>query len=70
MNALLISLMITWTDVFEGIAKFSYWVFDIMKSMGNIPNVFIWIFIIGCIFYWTMRLQKYKGISKRDGTYE
>lgn len=70
MSTLLISLMITWTDIFQGIGKASYWVFDIMKSMGHGPNVIIWIFIIGLIFYWTYRLNKYKKAAQRDGTYE
>lgn len=70
MNTLLIQFMITWTDIFEGIGTFSYWIFKGMKSLGHGPNVIISSMIIGAIFYWTLRLAKYKKASHRDGTFE
>lgn len=63
-------LMITWTDIFEGIGSFSQWVFKGMKAIGHGPNVIIWILIIGAIAYWTLRLNRYKNESQRNGTIE
>lgn len=70
MNALMISLIITWTDVFEGIGKFFQWTFKGMRALGQMPNVFISIFVIGMLVYWTIRLMKYKKIAQRNGTIE
>lgn len=61
-------LMITWTDIFEGIGTFSYAIFKLMKALGHGPNVIIWIFIIGLIGYWTLRLNRYRKESGRNGT--
>lgn len=63
-------LIITWTDIFEGIGDFSLWIFRGMKMIGHGPNVIIWILIIGAIGYWTLRLGKYKKESQRNGTIE
>ncbi|MCE3229221.1 MAG: hypothetical protein K0S32_3772 [Bacteroidetes bacterium] len=63
MNTLLLSLMITWTDVFEAIGEFFQWCFGGMKAMGHGPN---WIFgslVVFGIAYWTFRLMKYKKIA-------
>lgn len=64
----MLALMITWTDIFQGIAVFCGWIFKIMKMLGQGPNVIIWILIIGGIGYWTMRLNRYKKESERNGT--
>jgi hypothetical protein len=64
------SLMITWTDIFEGIGTFSYSVFSLMRSLGHGPNFFISLFVIGMLGFWTMRLVKYRGQSKRNSTIE
>ena len=63
-------LMITWTDIFEGIGTFCYAIFKVMKAMGHGPNVIIWLLIIGILGYWTMRLTKYRKESQRNGTIE
>jgi hypothetical protein len=70
MKTLLISLMVTWTDIFNGIGEFSYWCFKGLRALGQFPNVFFGAFVIFGIAYWCMRIQKYKGISKREGTVE
>ncbi|MDP1803245.1 MAG: hypothetical protein Q8L81_17920 [Bacteroidota bacterium] len=61
------SLMITWTDIFEGIGEFSYLVFKGMRFLGHGPNVFISLFVVGLLVYWTVYLKKYKNQSKRTG---
>ena len=63
-------LMITWTDVFEGIGTFFQWCFRGMKSMGQVPNVLISAFIIFLLTYWCLRLVRYKKEAQRNGTLE
>ncbi len=64
------SLMITWTDIFYGIGDFFQWLFKGIKALGHGPNVIIWIMIIGAIFYWTMRLNRYRKQASRNNTIE
>jgi hypothetical protein len=64
------ALIITWTDIFEGTATFFQWIFKGMKSMGQIPNIFISAFVIGILAYWCLRLVRYKKEAQRNGTYE
>jgi hypothetical protein len=70
MSALFITLMVTWTDIFEGIGTFSYKIFAFMRSLGHGPNFFISLFVIGMLAYWIMYLRKYKKVAKRNGTIE
>ncbi len=63
-------LMITWTDVFEGTGTFFQWIFKGMRVLGHIPNVIIWLLIIGTLAYWTMRLARYRKQAERNGTIE
>ena len=63
-------LMITWTDIFEGIGVFFEWIFKGMRVLGHGPNVIIWILIVGILAYWTMRLSRYKKEARRNGTVE
>lgn len=63
-------LMITWTDVFEGIGSFSQTIFKGMRALGHGPNIIIWVMIIGVLIYWTMRLSRYKKEAERNGTTE
>ncbi len=60
--------MVTWTDIFEGIGTFSYKIFKGMKYLGHVPNVFISLFVIGMLTYWTIYLVKYKNRAKQNGT--
>lgn len=65
------SLMVTWTDIFEGIGKISYKIFAGMRYLGHGPNVFISLFVIGMLTYWTIFLIKYKNRAKQNpGTIE
>ncbi|MBS1650655.1 MAG: hypothetical protein JSU07_01475 [Bacteroidetes bacterium] len=67
---LLISLIITWTDIFEGIGHFFLWMFKGVRFLGQFPNVLISTFIIGLLAYWTLRLSRYKKEAQRNGTIE
>jgi ribose/xylose/arabinose/galactoside ABC-type transport system permease subunit len=63
-------LMITWTDIFEGTGTFFEWIFKGMRVLGHIPNVIIWLLIIGILAYWTMRLGRYRKQAERNSTIE
>ncbi len=70
MSSLMITLMVTWTDVFEAIGTFFQWVFKGMRALGQAPNVIIWVMILGILFYWSMRIIRYKKEAQRNGTIE
>ncbi len=63
-------LAITWTDIFYATGDFFQWIFKGMKVLGHIPNVLIWLLIIGILGYWTMRLSRYKKQAQRNNTIE
>ena len=65
----MISLMVTMTDVFYAIGDASYWVFGMMKKLGHLPNIILWIIIFGLLIYWTLQIAKQTKEAKRDGTY-
>jgi hypothetical protein len=69
MSALMISLMITMTDVFYAIGDFSYKIFAVMKKIGHIPNVILWVFIFCALVYWTLQIVKQTKEAKKNGTY-
>ncbi len=70
MSALFITLMVTWTDIFEGIGDISYKIFAVMRKMGQGPNLFISLFVIGMLTFWIMRIIKYKKEAQRNSTIE
>jgi hypothetical protein len=63
-------LMITWTDIFFGIATFFGWIFDGMKWLAHSPNVIFGFFVVFGITYWTVRLARYNKTAKRNSTLE
>ncbi len=63
-------LMITWTDIFEGIGSFFQWTFKGMRAMGQIPNVLLWIFILGMLVYWCLKIVGYRKAANKNGTIE
>jgi hypothetical protein len=64
------TLMITWTDIFEGTATVFQYIFKGMKILGNSPNVLIGGFIIFLLAYWCIRIARYKKEAARNGTLE
>jgi len=63
-------LMITWTDIFYAIGDFFQWIFVGMKALGHIPNVIIWLLIVGVLGYWILRLSRYRKTAQRNNTIE
>ncbi len=70
MSALFITLMVTWTDIFEKTGHIFQWIFGGMRKLGHGPNFFIIVFVIGMLTYWILHLVKYKKTAKRNGTIE
>lgn len=64
------TLMVTWTDIFEGTASVFQWIFKGMKALGHGPNVIIGGFVIFLLAYWCMRIIRYKKEAARNGTLE
>ena len=63
-------LMITWTDVFEATGKCFYWIFDCMRSLGQLPNIFMGGFIVFLLAYWTFKITQQNKKARQDGTYQ
>lgn len=62
-------LMITWTDIFEGIGSCFEMCFKGMRMLGQIPNVFMGGFIVSLLAFWCFRIYKQKKEAERNGTY-
>jgi len=70
MSALFITLMVTWTDIFEGTGHFFEWIFRRMREIQPYPNIFISVFVIGMLAFWCIRIIKDKKSAQRNGTVE
>lgn len=64
------TLMVTWTDIFEGTGSVFQWIFKGMKALGHGPNVLIGGFIIFLLVWWCLRIARYKKEAARNGTLE
>lgn len=70
MTNLLISMMLTWTDVFMGFGNFFQWIFKGMRMLAQGPNVIFGSGVIFLLAYWTIRLMRYKKQAQSQNTYE
>ena len=68
MSTLMISLMVTMTDVFYSIGDFSYKIFGLMRKIGHAPNLILWCIIFGLLVYWTLQIIKQTKEAKKNGT--
>ena len=68
MASLMITLMVTMTDVFYGIGDFSQMVFKGMRSLGHGPNIVLWIIIGVLLAYWTRQIIKQTKEADKNGT--
>jgi len=64
------ALMITWTDVFDGIAVFFQWCFKIMRALGQGPNFILGGVVIFCLAYWSYKIIKQNKEADRNGTWK
>lgn len=63
-------LMITWTDVFEATGSFFYWIFKLMRALGQMPNVIMGSIVIFLLAYWTIKIMQQNKKAAQDGTYK
>jgi len=68
MTALMITLMVTMTDVFYAIGDFSQPVFAGLRVLGHGPNIILWIIIGFLLVYWTLQIRKQNKEADRNGT--
>jgi hypothetical protein len=64
------TLMITWTDIFEGTGTFFQWCFKGMRLLGQGPNIIISLTIIFLLTYWCLKIVKQNKEAERNGTYK
>ena len=63
-------LLITWTDIFNATGDFFLWMFKGMRVLGHGPNVFISLFVIFLLSYWTLRLVRYRKATGPNSSAE
>ena len=68
MASLMITLMVTMTDVFYAIGDFSQLVFKGMRVLGHGPNIILWIIIAFLLVYWTLQIIKQNKEADKNGT--
>ena len=64
------TLMITWTDIFEGTGTFFQWCFKGMRALGQGPNLILGGVVIFCLAYWSYKIIKQNKEAARNGTYK
>ena len=68
MASLMITLMITMTDVFYAIGDFSYKIFAGMRVLGHLPNLILWLIIGFLLCYQVRQMMKQNKEADKNGT--
>lgn len=68
MAALMITFMVTMTDVFYSIGDFSQMIFRGMKSLGHGPNIILWSIIVFLLGYQVRQMMKQNKEADKNGT--
>ena len=68
MAALMITLMVTMTDVFYAIGDFSQMIFRGMKVLGHGPNIILWSIIAFLLGYQVRQMMKQNKEADKNGT--
>jgi hypothetical protein len=63
-------LMMTWTDLFNWIGDFFYWIFSGMRALGQGPNILMGSAVIILLAYWTIKIMQQNKKAEQDGTYK
>jgi hypothetical protein len=63
-------LMITWTDLFNGIGEFFYWCFKVMRTLGQGPNIIMGSIVIFLLAYWCVKIVQQNRKAAETGTYK
>lgn len=59
-----------WNDIVYGLGDLLEASFQILPTLGNLPNILFSLVIFGGLVYWINELKKYKAQSKIDGSIE
>lgn len=57
-----------WTDIFNGIGDFFQWSFKFIKTLGNGPNLFFWLFIAALVLVWLRMQANYNKEAEKNNT--
>ncbi len=62
-------LMITWTDIFNGIGDMCTNVFfPILRALGHKSNILLGGTIVVLLFYWMYKISKFNKEAEKKGT--
>ncbi len=56
------------TDVFNGIGDFFQWSFNLIRCLGNGPNIFFWLLIATLFVVWLRMQIKFNKEAKEKNT--
>lgn len=70
MTSLMMTLMVTMTDVFYAIGDIFQMIFRGMRVLGHGPNIILWIIIFSLLVYWTLQIKKQNKEADKNGTYK
>lgn len=60
----------SWNDFVYGLGDFLEATFQILPTLGNLPNALFSLIIFGGLVHWMRQLGKYKKEAQRNGTIE
>lgn len=64
----MLKLMITWTDIFNGIGEISTnGIFPILRALGHTPNILLGGTIVGLLFYWMYKIPRLNKEAEEKG---
>ena len=60
----------SWNDIVYRLGDLLEASFQILPTLGNLPNALFSLIIFGGLVFWIMELKKYKAKAKIEGTIE
>jgi hypothetical protein len=57
----------TWTSFWNTVNEFFQFCFRIIHKLHQVPNILVWVLIIGLLGYWTLQLRKQVKHAKQQG---
>ena len=60
----------TWNEIVYGLGDLITATFEILPTLGNIPNILFSGVIFAGLVYWILELKKYRAEAKKNGTIE
>ncbi|MDA9783176.1 hypothetical protein N9502_00910 [Vicingaceae bacterium] len=60
----------SWNDIVYGLGDILTATFEVLPTLGNLPNILFSGVIFAGLVYWILELKKYKATAKKNGTIE